>query len=687
MNLSLFNLNIIELAFFATYVIIVIIVWKSRQNIDDTGEQHDKKIFPHAPTFSKNGDTIFLRAFCLASLAALALEATVFNFQHYLKYFADPEICTTEVSSKDPSLILTSKDGYLAEVSVQAIDNASTSSEILFRDLNWKVTSIFTQINFVAGETAVMQIQWTDEKNTYRLIKTIHKHIPYENYTPIQPCGKVSELRLTFIETYAGTVIGIAQVALNRQIPPYYSGLRFIVVSLLFFVIFAIFNRELRAKLSFLGDSRKQVLLNFVYILFLLSLLEQFKVSVLKIHGYGSDMAEFLVNYQGGFVRRGLTGEILFFLAQNFHFNVEWAIKIFCAVCLIAVCVFFVRSFQRKGYSLYILPLCFFLGSGILIKDWWIRKDYMFLCFFISILHFYKSNLPIILKLLIINIWAVFIILSHEVFAFFSIPILFLMFFNEYKNKGIVKSITLSFLCLAPSISAFLLAVFMHGNEETAQIIWNSWITILNLDTSSVVSYSSMPYSPIKAIGWTTDFVVKKHLGMNFFTIDHNIVSLVVWAVTFPVVYYIVTNALLVFRKNDNCFTDRHKTILSSVLIFQLLCLLPIFGVLSCDYIRAFFYWIASSFAIFLLIPIDNIEKLFPKKFVNSVERINGTLVSIMQPSKTNLVFLMLFIGITPASFIIEESYQSTMLYNIFRAMSVPFVPVIDNIIIPFLQR
>jgi ABC-type molybdate transport system permease subunit len=57
----------------------------------------------------------FAQAFCVASLAAFALESTVFNFPHYLKYFSGGECYITEVSLKDSTTLLTS-DGTLAEL-------------------------------------------------------------------------------------------------------------------------------------------------------------------------------------------------------------------------------------------------------------------------------------------------------------------------------------------------------------------------------------------------------------------------------------------------------------------------------------------------------------------------------------------------------------------------------------------
>ena len=404
---------------------------------------------------------------------------------------------------------------------------------------------------------------------------------------------------------------------------------------------------------------------------------------LLSTFGVGTwNITEFLINYQGGFVRRGLMGEILFFFAKNFNINVVWTIKIFCLICCLAVFIFFIKSFLKKGYPLYILPLCFFLG-GIILANNWIRKDYLFFCFFIPILWFYnKNNLSILIKFLIINILFVFIVLCHEIIGFFALPILFLLIFNQYKRKGNLQAVAISSLCLLPSIVAFFLVILMHGNYETAQAIWDSWHVITNQVSSKVDLWNA---TSVSAIAWSSKWVVAFHLKSNFLADDQSIFSSLVWVIILPVVYYITTNTLLVFRKVENDFTNQHKTVLSSVLIFQLLCLSPVFAVLSNDYIRIYFYWITSSFSIFLLIPIEKIEKLFPAGFIHVVEYINNMLANILRPSKTTLVFLMMFIGISGCGFALELGFlKTTMLYNVLWVLSKPLLILRDFLLSMF---
>jgi len=252
-----FNIiSTVALALFAVYGMIIIIGGiLRRRDIGGPGKGSARKSPDACRSHRQAGKRIFLQAFCVAALAAFALEATAFNFQHYLKFFAGPELQTENVSPENPNLLRNS-DGTLAEI-VTAKTNGSISKGIRFKNLNRKVTSIFAQIEFTAGKAAEMQVQWTDEKSTGSLTKKIYKYKPHENYAPIRPSGKVSELIVLFKGIENGTSVNLVQVALNRQIPFYFNGLRLIILSLLIFAVLAVCGRERRAKVSYLLNEEK----------------------------------------------------------------------------------------------------------------------------------------------------------------------------------------------------------------------------------------------------------------------------------------------------------------------------------------------------------------------------------------------------------------------------------------------
>jgi hypothetical protein len=235
-------------AFFAIYGLIVVLGRNSRLN-------------------TLRGK-MFLSAFCVASLLAFAAEAVCFNYKHYLKYFAGGEICTTEVSPQNPAVLLTT-DSVVAEIVVgDKIEDMVGASGVIFKNLDRRVTSVFVQPIFNKLEQIEMRIKWTDEESTRELTKNLYKGLPHENHTAIQLCGNVSELTIMFPEKIFFEEI--SQIAINRQIPFYFSGLRLWVVSMFFFAIILFVYKPLREKTAYyLFDykfdplNKKQ---NFIYV-------------------------------------------------------------------------------------------------------------------------------------------------------------------------------------------------------------------------------------------------------------------------------------------------------------------------------------------------------------------------------------------------------------------------------------
>lgn len=412
----------------------------------------------------------------------------------------------------------------------------------------------------------------------------------------------------------------------------------------------------------------KQLLLNTAFILFVISFVQLIITQLLtSFQCEGWTGSEWLVNYQGGFVRRGLIGEILFFIAKNFTINIEWTIKIFCLLSFVVVIVFFVWAFIKKGYSLYILPLCFFLGTHVFWGMYWHKRDHLMLIFLIATLWFFTKNNRLAIKFFVVNVLLVIALQVHEVIAFFSLPIFFLLLCNDFKNKGRLRSIVLSLVFLLPSIGAFFLTLKYHGNLETAQTIWDSWVEVAQLKPATLTERS---HGALSAIGWTSEKAFKMHFEMNFSGKSLYVTSTVFWLMVIPAVFYIVSNALLVFRRREQNFTYRDKHILSSVLIFQFLCLIPVALILSCDLGRIIFYWVASSFAIFLLIPKEKLEQIFPAFFSVCTTRINNALSFLLNPTKASVMLLMLFIGIPVTGFSFTAIIKTSMIYNILLTVS-----------------
>jgi hypothetical protein len=205
-------------------------------------------ILGKALKWKASGKRLFFKAFCVASLVALALEATVFNYPFYLKYFAGPEVQTLDISPDNPNILRTT-DGTVVEMQLEA---DTSSFNIVFKGLDRKITSVYTEVEYSDANLVTMAIRWKDEGDIVKLTKRLPKGLPHENYTVIQPKGKVSELTIMLLGTgNADAYVDIGTIALNKQIPFYFSGLRLLAVSFLFLAVFSFFNKKLRAGMSY----------------------------------------------------------------------------------------------------------------------------------------------------------------------------------------------------------------------------------------------------------------------------------------------------------------------------------------------------------------------------------------------------------------------------------------------------
>jgi len=102
------------------------------------------------------------------------------------------------------------------------------------------------------------------------------------------------------------------------------------------------------------------------------------------------------------------------------------------------------------------------------------------------------------------------------------------------------------------------------------------------------------------------------------------------------------------------------------------------FIALSIDYIRIFFYLTASSFALFLIIPQNVLQRIFPEFWKKWMEKLNTGLDVILPPTKTSVAFLMLIIGISFSGFVLKTIWMSTMVYRIFLLFSMPITLLRD---------
>lgn len=304
--------------------------------------------------------------------------------------------------------------------------------------------------------------------------------------------------------------------------------------------------------------------------------------------------ANWLINFRGGFIRRGLGGEIVLWFTDLCNTESLIVIYIISASMYFLLISFFIIQFMRKKHPLFILMSPFFLGETVFIDpSQWLRKDSLCLLIFIFSLYIFKKFQTSLWSIFLLNTLFIFGILIHEVVFFFAFPILFISFWH--KNRSISQTI----LFFTPSIITFVLCFIISKYADINQMI--------NL-TPEITDPGSL-----------------KHLSMNTtMYFDRFWGKINNPGILFHVAYtgVLIAAIFVVCVKFTKMSCTKSSTVneqfLSQILFFQLLSIFPLFCI-GWDWGRWIFFWISSSFAYFLIIEENPFEKIRLPKFLNII--------------------------------------------------------------------
>ena len=123
-------------------------------------------------------------------------------------------------------------------------------------------------------------------------------------------------------------------------------------------------------------------------------------------------VSEWMINYEGGFVRRGLMGQVIWFMSNISSSSPITLIKTisFTSAFIFLLVVF--RIFSRERWSLFILPLgcCLYFTLFSL----WARKDFIVLLLCLSVFGSCKKYLVTKSTLWLLLFWLCSAIRSEE---------------------------------------------------------------------------------------------------------------------------------------------------------------------------------------------------------------------------------------------------------------------------------
>lgn len=352
---------------------------------------------------------------------------------------------------------------------------------------------------------------------------------------------------------------------------------------------------------------------------------------------YGSyGFTELLVNFRGGFVRRGLLGELLYQLASNCGLNVSLTILLLCLSAAALVIGFFACQFVKKGYCWWLLLSPLFCGFVMCI----VRKDFLLYALFITSIYLLRSHRTF--AVILLTVLGLFL---HEAYVFWGVPIVIMLLWANNWRGGIGTAVLFA--------GVFALLSVNKGSVDTALAINHSW--------DSLQLFPPLPSltGSIASLGWDTSYAVKFHLSKNFVYNGSLLLPMLLRPLFYLLAYYLLTNFIFVFSSNPP--SERDHTNLSSLYLLVSLTMLPMFICLSCDYARLYQYIAVSAFAPFLILSPSALSEALPHRLQQAAIRLNTLLNRLLPPSRGVLIVLLLFLAEMPCYFDLYGALQISL--------------------------
>jgi len=310
-------------------------------------------------------------------------------------------------------------------------------------------------------------------------------------------------------------------------------------------------------------------------------------------------VSEWMINYEGGFVRRGLMGQVIWFMSNISSSSPITLIKTisFTSAFIFLLVVF--RIFSRERWSLFILPLgcCLYFTLFSL----WARKDFIVLLLCLSVFGSCKKYLVTKSTLWLLLFWlcSAIMLLTHEASFFYTYPIILLYVYYYYHTGKINIKIRDLLLTALPIIILMSTVCFYKGNSLIAKDIWQSWQGCFNLfpDVHGTSFDSCHVGTGVNALTWSTISTIQFHLSKNY--PNPCVFFLACWM--FIAYFYIVSNLNSIDLSFNSCKCDNQSLRISNTLLPQAIFMIPLFTILSCDIGRTLSWWIFSSlFAVYV---------------------------------------------------------------------------------------
>lgn len=329
------------------------------------------------------------------------------------------------------------------------------------------------------------------------------------------------------------------------------------------------------------------------------------------------EISDWMINYEGGFVRRGLIGQCLLWANHIHSFDIRYAIVLIEAFFYVLFLYLIFKIFNKYKWSLLgaMFPIVCSTTSLTVY-----RRDFMMLCLcYLSYKLFFRYLKDNRINSLIISIMIMSVSITiYEPIFFVMVPVLVLQYWN--KKKDIINSL---FIFLIPILCMVLSCIF-RGTDNQVNDIWQSWLPYLSQYVD--IQNENIGFA-IQFLGLTNQEVFSLHYECTFRD-NMPLWTIITLIIVFSLAYFLCTYVPSVYREGKRLCENIDKYEISKILLFQLFIQLPIFTLLSCDYGRTIPMSLYTSIFIFHMSKMNGYKVYVTNIIGNTSDKIINSLNS-----------------------------------------------------------
>jgi len=261
--------------------------------------------------------------------------------------------------------------------------------------------------------------------------------------------------------------------------------------------------------------------------------------------GNDSSISEYLINYQGSFVRRGLPGEIIFRYSDYFNLNLRFQIFIFQSIIhssfLILIYNLF-KNFKKNIIILFAIYTPIFLLFPIAELESLGRKETVLYVFFLSLILIKNTKHANLFTFFILPL----VCMVYEEVLIFS-PFIFAVLLIKNKINNLMSGIKLSLLFL-PSLIIVTFFLIYPITTENHSIMANSLLNTFG--ESCYMSCSLLVGNDITSFSSMINYIWSgPHINLPSILTRYSLIILVGFFPIFLLSYFSVFNENIFFSK------------------------------------------------------------------------------------------------------------------------------------------